>query len=70
MSRRIFVDFDFQSASNVVNLPTPSTAGTVIPSVQWSATLTSGTFTWEPNNHMIITPLATSSTANFTGGFA
>lgn len=47
-----------------------TTAGTVIPSVQWSATLTNGVFTWEPSNHMIITPLATSSTANFTGGFA
>jgi len=46
-----------------------TTAGTVIPSVQWSATLTSGTFTWEPNNNLTITPLATSSTANSTGGF-
>jgi hypothetical protein len=46
-----------------------TTAGTVIPSVQWSATLTNGTFTWEPNNYMIITRLASSSTANSTGGF-
>jgi hypothetical protein len=47
-----------------------TTAGTIIPAVQWSATLTSGVLTWEPNNHMVITPLATSSTANFTGAFA
>jgi hypothetical protein len=47
-----------------------TTAGTIIPSVQWSATLTSGVLTWEPSNHMIITPLATSSTINFTGAFS
>ena len=47
-----------------------TTAGTVIPSVQWSATLTSGVLTWEPSNNMVITPLATSSTANFTGAFS
>lgn len=47
-----------------------TTAGTIIPSVQWSATLTSGVLTWEPSNHMIITPLTSSGTANFTGAFS
>lgn len=45
-------------------------AGTIIPSVQWSATLTSGVLTWEPSNHMIITPLSSSGTANFSGAFS
>lgn len=47
-----------------------TTQGTIIPSVQWSATLTNGVLTWEPSNYMIITPMATSSTANFTGAFS
>lgn len=47
-----------------------TTAGTIIPSVQWSATLTSGVLTWSPDNYMVITPLTSSSTANFTGAFA
>jgi hypothetical protein len=47
-----------------------TTAGTIIPSLQWSATLTSGVLTWEPSNFMTITPLATSSTTAFTGAFS
>ena len=31
MARRIFVDFDFQSASKVINLPTPSATGDAVP---------------------------------------
>jgi hypothetical protein len=47
-----------------------TTAGTIIPSVQWSATLTSGVLTWSPDNYMVITPLSSSSSANFTGAFS
>jgi hypothetical protein len=47
-----------------------TTAGTIVPSVQWSSTLTSGVLTWEPTNFMTITPLATSSTTAFTGAFS
>jgi hypothetical protein len=31
MSRKIFTDFDFQSVSKVVNLPSPSAAGDAVP---------------------------------------
>jgi hypothetical protein len=31
MARKIFTDFDFQSASRVTNLPTPSAAGDAVP---------------------------------------
>ena len=47
-----------------------TSTGTLIPSVQWTATLTSGVLTWEPTNFMVITPLATSSTTAFTGAFS
>jgi len=47
-----------------------TTAGTIIPSIQWGATLTSGTLIWEPSNFMVITPLATSATTAFTGAFS
>ena len=47
-----------------------TTAGTIVPSVQWSATLTSGVLTWNAQNLMTITPMATSPTTAFTGGFA
>ena len=46
-----------------------TTAGTIIPSVQFSATLSGGTVSYSSDNYMIITPLASSSTANFTGAF-
>lgn len=31
MPRKIFTDFDFQSASKVINLPTPSSSGDAVP---------------------------------------
>jgi hypothetical protein len=31
MARKIFTDFDFQSVSKVVNLPTPSATGDAVP---------------------------------------
>ena len=47
-----------------------TSAGTLVPSVQWSSTLTGGTFTWDPTNFMVITPLATSPSTTFTGAFS
>jgi hypothetical protein len=47
-----------------------TTAGTIIPSVNWSATLTSGVLTWQPDNFMIITPLTSSGSTTFTGAFS
>lgn len=42
-----------------------TTAGTIVPSYQWSGTLTSGTTTLFPENYMIIQTLDTQSAAAF-----
>ena len=47
-----------------------TTAGTIIPAYQFSATLTSGVVTLFADNHMVITPLASSGTATQTGAWA
>jgi hypothetical protein len=47
-----------------------TTAGTIIPSIQWSGTLTSGTVTLNAGNYLIITPLSNSGTTVSTGAWA
>jgi hypothetical protein len=47
-----------------------TSAGTLIPAYQWSATLTSGAVTLVADNFMTITPLSSSGSATKTGGFA
>ena len=47
-----------------------TTAGTIIPSYSFGATLTSGTTTLVADNHLIIQSLDTSGISTYTGGWA
>jgi hypothetical protein len=47
-----------------------TTAGTIIPSILWSSTLTSGSVTLDSGNYLIITPLSNSGTTASTGAWA
>jgi hypothetical protein len=47
-----------------------TTAGTIIPSIAWSSSLTSGIVTLDSGNYMIITQLSNSGTAASIGGWA
>lgn len=54
---------------NIEAIVDVTTAGTIIPAYQWSATLTSGVVTLSALNNMVITKLADTSVATF-GGWA
>ena len=47
-----------------------TTAGTIIPSIAWSSTLTSGTVTLDSGNYMMITQLSNSGTAASVGSWS
>lgn len=47
-----------------------TTAGTIIPSYLWGSTLTGASITLYVGNFLIITPLSSSGTSTFTGGWS
>jgi hypothetical protein len=49
---------------NVEGVIDISTAGTIIPSYQWDATLTDGTVILSAGNHMVLEKISNSTTAN------